>query len=121
MAATSSEAAAEAHATSMFLASIQQYCRKIDEDYKERERVRERLRALMAGVLPIWNRLKQFPQFSHDEAECHIEGAMQDPAEPPSAADAEPPEAPDVEPRRARTGVFGSSRSSRSSGGCLLG
>ena len=39
-----------------------------------------------------------FPQFSQ-EAECHhIEGAMQDPAEPPSAADAEPPEAPDVEP-----------------------
>ena len=42
--------------------------------------------------------LKQlFFQFSH-EAECHIEGAMQDPAEPPSAADAEPPEAPDAEP-----------------------
>ena len=94
MAATSSEAAAEAHAASMFVASIQQYCRKIDEDYKERVR----MRALMAGSLPIWDRLKQFPQFSH-EAECHIEGAMQDPAEPPSAADAEPPVAPDAEPR----------------------
>ena len=93
MAATSSEAAAEAHATSMFVASIQQYCRKIDEDYKERVR----MRALMAGSLPIWDRLKQFPQFCQ-EAECHIEGAMQDPAEPPSAADAEPPEAPDAEP-----------------------
>ena len=93
MAATSSEAAAEAHATSMLVASIQQYCRKIDEDYKERVR----MRALMAGSLPIWDILKQFPQFSH-EAECHIEGAMQDPAEPPSAADAEPPEAPDAEP-----------------------
>ena len=53
------------------------------------------MRALVAGS---WERLQQqFFQFSH-EAECHIEGAMQDPAEPPSAADAEPPEAPDAEP-----------------------
>ena len=80
MAATSSEAASKAHDTSLRLALIQQYCRKIDEE-----------------SLPIWDRLKQFPQFSH-EAECPIEGAMQDPAEPPSAADAEPPEAPDAEP-----------------------
>ena len=80
MAATSSEAASKAHDTSLLLALIQQYCRKFDED-----------------SLPIWDRLKQFPQFSH-EAKCHIEGAMQDPAEPPSAADAEPPEAPDAEP-----------------------
>ena len=80
MAATSSEAASKAHDTSLLLALIQQYCRKFDED-----------------SLPIWVRLKQFPQFSH-EAECPIEGAMQDPAEPPSAADAEPPEAPDAEP-----------------------
>ena len=80
MAATSSEAASKAHDTSLLLALIQQYCRKIDEE-----------------SLPIWDRLKQFPQFSH-EAECPIEGAMQDPAEPPSAADAEPPEAPDAEP-----------------------
>ena len=80
MAATSSEAASKAHDTSLLLALIQQYCTKFDED-----------------SLPIWDRLKQFPQFSH-EAECHIEGAMQDPAEPPSAADAEPPEAPDAEP-----------------------
>ena len=79
------------------------------------------MHALIDESLHISDRFKQFPQFSQ-EAECHhIEGAMQDPAEPPSAADAEPPEAPDVEPRRARTGVFGSSRSSRSSGGCLLG
>ena len=80
MAATSSEAASKAHDTSLLLALIPQYCREFDEE-----------------SLPIWERLKQFPQFSH-EAECPIEGAMQDPAEPPSAADAEPPEAPDAEP-----------------------
>ena len=55
------------------------------------------MRALMAESLDIWDRLKKCPEFSQ-EAECHIEGAMQDPAEPPSAADAEPPEAPDAEP-----------------------
>ena len=55
------------------------------------------MHALIDESLHIWDRLKQFPQFSQ-EAECHIEGAMQDPAEPPSAADAEPPEAPDAEP-----------------------
>ena len=93
MAATLSEAAAKAHDISMFLESIQQYCRKFDEDYTERIR----MRALMAESLDIWDRLKKCPEFSQ-EAECHIEGAMQDPAEPPSAADAEPPEAPDAEP-----------------------
>ena len=55
------------------------------------------MHALIDESLHIWDRLKQFRQFSK-EAECHIEGAMQDPAEPPSAADAEPPEAPDAEP-----------------------
>ena len=55
------------------------------------------MHALIDESLHIWDRFKQFPQFSQ-EAECHIEGAMQDPAEPPSAADAEPPEAPDAEP-----------------------
>ena len=41
----------------------------------------------------------EYPQFRLEAADCHIEGAMQDPAEPPSAADAEPPVAPDAEPR----------------------
>ena len=93
MAATLSEAASKAHEISMFFAMIEQCCRKFDEDPTERIK----MRALMAESLHIWDRLKQFPQFSQ-EAECHIEGAMQDPAEPPSAADAEPPEAPDAEP-----------------------
>ena len=94
MAATSSEAASKSHEASMFFAKISQYCRKLDEDYTERKRM---CRA-MAASLPIWNKLKQFPEFSQEAAECHIEGAMQDPAEPPSAADAEPPVAPDAEP-----------------------
>ena len=58
------------------------------------------MHALIDESLHFWDRFKQCPQFSQ-EAECHhIEGAMQDPAEPPSAADAdaEPPEAPDAEP-----------------------
>ena len=94
MAATSSEAASKAHEASMFFAMIHQYCRKLDEDQQERIRVRN----AVAASLKILNKLMEYPQFRLEAAECHIEGAMQDPAEPPSAADAEPPEAPDAEP-----------------------
>ena len=56
------------------------------------------MHALIDESLHIWDRFKQFPQFSQ-EAECHhIEGAMQDPAVPPSAADAEPAAAEDALP-----------------------
>ena len=95
MAATLSEAASKAHELSRYFAMIEQCCRKIDEDPTERIQ----MHALIDESLHIWGRFKQFPQFSQG-AECHhIEGAMQDPAEPPSAADAEPPVAPDAEPR----------------------
>ena len=79
----------------MFFAIIHQYCRKLDEDQQERIRVRN----AVAASLKILNKLMEYPQFRLEAAECHIEGAMQDPAEPPSAADAEPPVAPDAEPR----------------------
>ena len=95
MAATSSEAASKAHEASMFFAMIHQTCRKLDEDQQERIRVRN----AVAASLKILNKLMEYPQFRLEAAECHIEGAMQDPAEPPSAADAEPPVAPDAEPR----------------------
>ena len=95
MAATSSEAASKAHEASMFFAIIHQYCRKIDRDHQERVRVRNGI----AASLEILKKLKEYPEFRREAAECHIEGAMQDPAEPPSsAADAEPAVAPDAEP-----------------------
>ena len=96
MAATSSEAAPKARATPMLIdfAMIDQYCRRLDENQQERIKV---VKGVVHSMI-IFNQLMEYPEFRKEAAECHIPGAMQDPAEPPSAADTEPAVAPDAIP-----------------------